>query len=242
MAYVGGKAKGSDHILQILNHPDFDNMDYLEPFIGYGHILRRVKYKKTYTAIDNNKLLVLLLKAIQNRDKLPTVSKTAYYKLKQHPDNTLKHAVAAFTYSYNGKEWGGYVDKYYRGGSQSYANERKNYYFTLQENKTFQKTRISCKSYDKLDPRKKLIYCDPPYQNTTGYGTNEFDHDHFWDIMRHWSKHNIVFISEYIAPRDFICVSKQAKNSSLAISNRNIRMEKLFVHKSLKTEVDRLHH
>ena len=40
-----------------------------------------------------------------------------------------------------------------------------------------------------------LIYCDPPYQHTTGYSTGGFDHDKFWDTMRKWSKNNYIFIS-----------------------------------------------
>ena len=35
MAYVGGKSKGASHILEILNDPIYNNMDYIEPFVGY---------------------------------------------------------------------------------------------------------------------------------------------------------------------------------------------------------------
>jgi hypothetical protein len=42
MSYIGGKARGSSHILAVLNHARYDGMDYLEPFVGMGHVLRRV--------------------------------------------------------------------------------------------------------------------------------------------------------------------------------------------------------
>ena len=46
MSYVGGKARGSSHILATLNDPRFDGYDYLEPFVGMGHVLRRVALSK----------------------------------------------------------------------------------------------------------------------------------------------------------------------------------------------------
>ena len=65
MSYIGGKARGAAHILAVLNHPRFDDMPYLEPFVGMGHVLRRVVHKRTYTASDGNALVVRLLTAIQ---------------------------------------------------------------------------------------------------------------------------------------------------------------------------------
>ena len=34
MSYIGGKARGAAHILAVLNHPRFDDLPYLEPFVG----------------------------------------------------------------------------------------------------------------------------------------------------------------------------------------------------------------
>ena len=69
MSYLGGKAKGADHILEILNHEIFDGLHYYEPFVGYCHILRRVENKKSYHACDSNKLLIALLKGLQENKK-----------------------------------------------------------------------------------------------------------------------------------------------------------------------------
>jgi len=60
-------------------------------------------------------------------------------------------------------------------------------------------------SYDEYDLENFLIYCDPPYKNnnlTSKYFDN-FDHKNFWNVMRKWSKKNIVLISESNAPKDF---------------------------------------
>ena len=70
-----------------------------------------------------------------------------------------------------------------------------------------------------------LVYCDPPYENTTKFtGTPDFDTEEFWDVMRKWSENNDVNISEYIAPDDFECVLEMQTKTD--IRNRNNRMEK----------------
>ena len=42
--------------------------------------------------------------------------------------------------------------------------------------------------------KNSLIYCDPPYKGKSEYskkGSN-FDHKKFWNIIRKWSKNNMV--------------------------------------------------
>jgi DNA adenine methylase len=231
MAYLGSKAKNSDHILKVLNHTRFDGMDYVEPFVGYGHILRRINNKSSYTASDSNPLLITLLKAIQKREKIPTITKDEYDTLKHKTNDSLKRATAAFTYSYCGKQFSGYVDKYVRDGKRlSYAEERKRYYKSLQNNDIFMRTRFSCMDYRKIKCVNTLIYCDPPYADTTAYHGAKFDSNEFWRHMRELSKQNYVFISEYKAPSDFKCITTNVKQCSLPHQSRSVRKEKLFVH------------
>ena len=73
-----------------------------------------------------------------------------------------------------------------------------------------------------------VIYCDPPYKNTEGYSTGDFDHDLFWETMRKWSKHNCVFISEESAPSDFIVVWKKSKRRTLDKTSRFHKYEKIY--------------
>jgi len=228
MAYVGGKSKNSEHILNILNNPKYDGMRYLEPFVGYAHVLRRVNNKKSYKAYDANPLLIELLRGIQKGKKYPDITKTEYEKLKKSNRITFRRAIAAFCYSYNGKEWGGYTISSSDGTRSNYPSERKRYYNSLRKNDIFMNTKITLADYKTLKPKNMLIYCDPPYRDTTDYNTN-FDHDKFWNIMRKWSNNNIVLISEYAAPSDFKTVSKRKKYSSLSGKGASsTRYEKLF--------------
>ena len=98
-----------------------------------------------------------------------------------------------------------------------------------------------------------LVYCDPPYAQTKfpikyrrevkKYDT--FDNEEFWDVVRDWSKNNVVVVSETTAPPDFVEVWNQERYRSAAQSSKTRfsakskkpsdthTVEKLFVHKSI---------
>jgi hypothetical protein len=88
--------------------------------------------------------------------------------------------------------------------------------------------------YREHDPINMLVYCDPPYADTTSYGAfDSFDSDEFWQTVREWSKLNTVVVSEYKAPDDFICVAEFNSRMGLTTdNNRPVRTEKLFIHVS----------
>jgi len=91
-------------------------------------------------------------------------------------------------------------------------------------------------SYDKLEiPENSIIYCDPPYCDTTKYsGTEEFNHKDFWQWCRDKVKEgHSVFISEYTAPDDFKCIWSKEIICDLASSNKNKRIEKLFIYEEM---------
>lgn len=97
---------------------------------------------------------------------------------------------------------------------------------------------IQCVSWDytKVDIYNTVIYCDPPYQNTTKYSTKDFDYEEFWNWCRKMSRHNIVLISEYNAPNDFECIwSKETLANFDCNRDKDLdkkkRVEKLFKYK-----------
>jgi len=238
MSYVGGKSTGFKHIIEVLNDPKYNGFDYYEPFCGYCHITKRIINKKTITINDYNSLLVCLLDGIRKNLPYPVISRERYNELKQqHNVITWERAIAGFCYSYNGKLWGGYVldnsntpsfKKY--GKLMVYHKQRQNYYEKIKKNQSFMMAKLECKSYDEFNPVGAVIYCDPPYQNTTGYdkkSVGDFDHDKFWSWVRKLSQNNHVYVSEYIAPPDFITVAELPKKSTLS-GQRIPKIEKLF--------------
>ena len=92
------------------------------------------------------------------------------------------------------------------------------------------KTYFSAKSYDEVDiPENALIYCDPPYINTAGYGV-DFDHSRFYDWCR--AQKELVLISEYQMQDDFIPIWRKNKCVTLCGGAAKKAEEKLFIHKS----------
>lgn len=92
------------------------------------------------------------------------------------------------------------------------------------------KTDFSAKSYDEVEiPENALIYCDPPYLNTAGYGV-DFDHSHFYDWCR--AQKELVLISEYQMPDDFIPIWRKNKCVTLCGGGAKKAEEKLFIHES----------
>lgn len=97
-------------------------------------------------------------------------------------------------------------------------------------------TTVHNKSYNEFKSINSVIYCDPPYSDTAGYSVGKFNHEEFYDWVRNESKNNIVLISEFKAPEDFICIYSFEFTQGAGNSARVT--EKVFTHKSaLKNEI-----
>lgn len=97
---------------------------------------------------------------------------------------------------------------------------------------------VQCVSWDytKVKIKNAVIYCDPPYQNTTKYSTRDFNYREFWQWCRDMSKDNIVLISEYNAPNDFECIWQKETLANFDSNRGNDidkkkKIEKLFKYK-----------
>ena len=77
-------------------------------------------------------------------------------------------------------------------------------------------------------PEDCIVYCDPPYRYTHGYGT-AFDHEAFYS----WAEQcpRPVIISEYAMPEDrFACVWERHTTTSMAAQGAHKkRIERMFV-------------
>ena len=87
-------------------------------------------------------------------------------------------------------------------------------------------------SYENLAiPDQSIIYCDPPYQGTTGYATGAFDHAKFWQ----WGRDRVrdghkVYVSEYTSPDDWVSVWEKRVNNTLTKDTGSKKgTERLFV-------------
>lgn len=78
-------------------------------------------------------------------------------------------------------------------------------------------------------PDGSVIYCDPPYTSTTGYG-QRFDHATFYQWCRTVGKRFPLFVSEYWMPADFKVVAEfEVAVLRDSRTNAQTRVEKIFI-------------
>ena len=234
MQYLGGKFRIRKALGKFINK-NLKGRDYYEPFVGAAWVLSEVKAENRF-ASDANPWLITMWKALQEGWVPP--DEVSEYLYKWYRDNTPVDdpmtAFIGFGCSFSGKWFGGYA----RGGPRNFAKNAKS--SLCKQIVTVKSAQFSFRSYEELSPRDALIYCDPPYRNTTGYGAiGTFNHDEFWQRVREWSSGNTVLVSEYDAPEDFVCVLELKSRMGLMNSNKEkeIRAEKVFAHESIVGQI-----
>lgn len=241
MAYGGGKGRIGKQIAKVIqdyiDDNEYDSKGYFEPFcgmLGVAHNMNSENFKKIILS-DINKDIVLMWKALKRNWKPPkNCTKELHTKMKNTKRHSALRGYVGVGCSYSGIFFAGYRPIY---KDQKYLDIFKRKIdkikpFIKQKNVKFLDGDYK-KVYKKIKPKGYVIYCDPPYLNNnfkTEFFDN-FDHDEFWETMRKWSKHNLVFISEYKAPKDFKAIWK--KDIKMVHSgNTRKKTEKLFVYKN----------
>jgi site-specific DNA-adenine methylase len=194
--------------------------------------------ERKLTGCDANKDVIAMWKATQKGWKPPvTCTKKKYEDLKNNKRTSAERGFIGVACSYSGIFFVGYrgTQTFKNGGktrtvsSAAMTGRSVNKIAKMVKNVNFK----ACE-YQDIRPKNMLIYCDPPYVNN-GYQQSSFFHfdsKEFWDLMRDWSKDNIVVVSEYKTPKDFKMIW-QSKNHVMHHGKKNMKVEKLFVHSSL---------
>jgi DNA adenine methylase len=235
MKYMGSKGRIAKDILPIILKDRNPEQWYVEPFVGGGNLIAKVTGNRIGN--DFNKYVIALLKEMQNGFDPPYLSREEVAAIRDNVDTYPAHLVAwaAIGCSYSGKWFGGYAGKTVtkEGGLRDYIQEAIN---SLDKQAEAMKGVLFYSgSYSELViPPNSIIYCDPPYKNTEGYRV-KFNHDTFWDWCRERvTEGHKVFVSEYSAPPDFLCIWQKTLSSSLSangkIGGNKLSTEKLFVH------------
>ena len=238
MKFMGSKARLSKDIAPIINNIIAkNNIDsYIEPFVGGANMIDKIECEKK-SGSDVNEYLIAMWNALQNGWEIPSsISRDEYNDIKDNMDKYSIElvSVAGFCATYNAKWFGGYA-----GVVTTKTGVVRNYYDESIRNiekqlPQLEDVRFGCFGYEIYQNIKdKLFYCDPPYKDTTQYDHNKgFDHEVFYDWCRETSRDNIVLISEYEMPSDFICIFEKQLTTTLDKNSRKKSTEKLFVHKS----------
>lgn len=198
MQYFGGKQRISNQISEWINDTH-THTHYAEPFCGSCNVASKVHIQNKLLN-DKNPYLIAMFEALQQGWIPPTqISEEEYamFKLKQ---DTYPHIAGfvGFACSFAGKFWGGYARDKKGGGEGNYALRGHN--SILKKMESLGDAEFSCKDFLELDYNNCLIYCDPPYKDTTPYYRKilgDFPYDKFLDWVAIQSKKNTVVISEY---------------------------------------------
>ena len=237
-SYHGGKQRIGKQLSNIIYEESMDIEEtenfkikgYCEPFCGmlgvYQHIpelFKDHKPKLKYKAGDENKSVIMMWKEVKTGWVPPvSVSEKKYNKLKN-----VKSAEAGYVghqYSWGGKYFKAYSPNYGKSINTIKASNR-----VVNIGDKISKVSFTHGSYTQFSKLKiYIIYCDPPYTGTEKHYTEYFDTDAFYDWCYDMSEHNIIFLSEYKAPKDFQMIwSKNVKVTGNGLSNN--KKEKLYV-------------
>ncbi len=218
MRYMGSKKRHAKHLLPIILKDRVKDQWYVEPFVGGFNIIDKVSGNRI--ANDTNHHLIELFKAIQSGWIPPeSISEKEYKHAKVLGKDFPPYLIGfvGFGCSHSGKWFGGYARGGFNVGTglpRNYCAESKR--SILKQAAKIKDVIIKNVSYEDLSiPSNSIIYCDPPYQHTTKYA-NEFSHKKFWQWCRNMaSLGHKVFISEYTAPDDFVCLWERVVNNTL---------------------------
>ena len=232
---MGSKAKFAKEILNIILRYRTKDMVYVEPFVGGANMIRCVPQGAGRIANDANHYLIALLKHIQAGGQVPgnKIMTREYFEYIRSNKDKVEPWLAGYV---NISGVGEGIDNGYchnDGHCQNYYDTRARQF--VKDAPYIQGIEFHSTDYFNVPlPEKScLIYCDPPYANTTEY-VDKFDHKIFWE----WAKQKTleghkVFVSEYTAPENWMCIWKKETKCTIANSAHALKaVEKLFVLKA----------
>lgn len=239
MKYMGSKSRIAKHIVPIIHQrmTDYNISLYVEPFVGGANIIDKVECERKI-GCDKQEYLIELYKNLDKFPQLPEfVTKEHYddvkacFKTKSKKYPMWYVGAIGFLASYNGK----FFDGGYAGIVHTKIGTTRNYYDEAKRNLQKQipsllNIEFKCGDYRETCSNlvDALIYCDPPYKDTTNYIGAQFYHDEFWDWCREMSERNIVLISEHDARDDFECIWEMPIKRTMDNKSRSVVTEKLF--------------
>lgn len=252
MRYCGSKAKFVKKFLPIITEHLTDDMMFVDAFCGGANVISIIDHKNKM-GIELNPYVCGLWQFIKyntTNGKKPeeyipqSLTEEEYYDIKRnymmqtnaYPKWKVGYVGSAL--SFGGAWFNGYA-RYNPNKKEDHIKEAFNgIKKQIEEFKYLETTEFINASYDMVKiPKKSVIYCDPPYQDTKKY-ESDFDHAKFWNWVRKMSKAgHYVYVSEYSAPSDFKCVWSKGKKDGMGSAKTGVsklKIEKLFVYNGKK--------
>jgi DNA adenine methylase len=204
---------------------------YVEPFVGGGNMFSEVTANIKW-GNDTAKYAIALLGGLSNGWLPPTeLTETEYNNIKNDPDIYPPELVgfAAYCCSFSGKFWGGYWRSNDSKGLPRNPAAEQVRSLMKQAEGLYGSVLTNMNYVDMCIENGSTVYCDPPYEFTTGY-QGDFDHKAFWAWCENLCDSGCrVFVSEYKAPENWQELWSKSVTSSLTKdTGSKVGVEKLF--------------
>lgn len=233
MKYFGGKSLSSVEISNFLKSVRKPNQTYIEPFIGGASVF--IKMENPREGYDFGHHLINLWQGVRDGTfsypSTKSITEEVYKELRGRRNQTEPDGLLAFVgygMSFAAKYFAGYARNAthtdYQLGCENSCKKKAPF---------LQGAVLGCADYKTLNPENSLIYCDPPYANTTAYAVSgKFDSAEFWQVMTKWANNNNdIYVSEYVAPNLPNIQEVWSKQHKLSVRSKEgcaKRVEKLF--------------
>lgn len=235
MKYMGSKNRIAKYLLPIILKDRKPEQWYVEPFVGGANMIDKVEGNRI--GADSNQHLISALELVRDNPEIIPRSNLEFTradydnaKAKEFNQLTQLECLMLFALSFSAMF----------GSSFAVGRVTEDFVRAAKGNATKQSPKIQGVKFivdgyqDLTIPSQSIIYCDPPYAKTTGYKGSKFNHTEFWQKCRDWcADGHQVFISEYNAPDDFVCVWEKEIAVTVAKSSKGKKgVERLFAHES----------
>lgn len=231
MKYLGSKNRLSKYIVPIIQ--DYINEEYptyIEPFVGGANIIDKIQCKKKIGYDIHPYLIALLQKAQEDCSVFPnTLSQEEYEKVKKEPTKYPDWYVGLVGFcSWGGKWFGGYPRAFKNDKVTPRDMPNEIIRNLIKQAPNLKNIEFECKDFREINVSNCVIYCDPPYKETTKYDCSAFPYEEFYEWCKKMSLKNKVIISEYSMPDDFKCIYTHQTNCLLNKGKAALKQECLF--------------
>jgi len=224
MQYQGGKSMLAKRFAPILDASLLRTGGiYVEPFLGGNNILRRLHNADYANLYDLDKDVVKLWHLAYEGHEFPrSVSFEEYQVMKDKPEHS-DHGFMAFCCAYGGKKWSGFARGAERNGKvKNYADMGASSIEKKVKDTQCEDVHIAHSCYSDIGiPSHCTIYCDPPYEGTTGYKAGKFDSSAFLNWCEATARRGIeIFVSEFSNPRGYEVVWEHERKMHIGSSKK----------------------
>lgn len=241
MKYMGSKSKIAKEILPIILQNRKPNQYYVELFVGGCNSIDKVDGLRIGN--DINPFLIAMWKGLQNdRPRPKEIDKYIYSfwrsiynekRISYTDEEMFMIGWVGFMGSFNGRFFDGGYSGHDVNGRDYISEQIRNTELQIANIKGINFTSVD---YSELDiPANSILYLDIPYKDTKQYSYSKyFDYDKLYKYAERKTKEgHDVFISEYTAPKDFVCIWEKEVTNAMNTTKTYRPIEKLFVHHSI---------